>query len=816
MWKYHFKTSFRNLLKNRFFTLSNIIGLALGFASFFYIYHYSSFEKSFDNHIKDRDRIFRVTIEKYREGELIVSGAETYVGCGPAFTNVLPEIETYTRTHNTAVRMNSVITYHKDGGDKVAFKLKDYYYADSSFLNFFDYKLIKGDPKTALNAPHTAIITEQLAQLYFGDQDPVGKTLVYEDEYFTRDEHVITGVIKNPPLNSHLPFSLLLSYNTFDTRYVPGNYKTSWKARKSYTYLKVHPQVSLKELEVKINEVAKSNRSLPDNITEEFKLQPLTDIHFTQGLEEEPSPTVDKSSLDFIYIVSILVLIIAFINYINLTTSVLIGKTTDVGIKKVLGATESHLMMQHYVECFLINIVALILSFGILTFSWYPLNELAGVNMPLHILLSTDSFKITLQTLIIATFISGTIPAIVLAGINPIKALAGKISMLKSKYYRMALIVSQFALSFALITATLIVYLQLNFMQAQDLGINIERILVLRTPGVLPSEDEVEVDNTYKRFLHEASELAYIEKTAASLTIPGHEKAFRTGAISRTYPEAVNTLRFNGIIPEFIETFDMKLITGRNFIKGSQYDNDSTIILSESAVKKLGFNSPEEAIGSIVEVPIFRLVCEVIGVVNDYRLESVKSEIEPTAFIYNSPIGTNFFSLKLMKNASGYIGDIEQVWTKQFPGNPVDYFYLDDYFNRQYHQEKQLMQLFASFGILAILLATFGLIGLSIFTLKRRLKEIGIRKVLGSSVGAIFVNVALGFTLLVFGASLLGTPIAYYFGVSWLEAFPQRIILDWKVFVAPALLLIFISFAAVAIQTLKAANTNPASVLRSE
>ncbi|MGK7390482.1 MAG: ABC transporter permease [Candidatus Cyclobacteriaceae bacterium M2_1C_046] len=816
MWKYHFKTSFRNLLKNRFFTLNNVIGLALGFASFFFIYHYSFFEKSFDSHIKDRDRIYRVTVDKYREGELIVSGAETYVGCGPAFTTSLPEIETYTRTHNTAVRMNSVITYQKENGQKIALKLKDYYYADSTFLKFFGYELLKGDLNTALNAPHTAVITEELAHIYFGDEDPIGKTLIYEDENFIRDEHVITGIMKNPPLNSHLPFSLLLSYNTFDTRYVPGNYKSSWKARKSYTYLKTHPQVKIDALEVKLNEVAENNRSLPDNITEVFKLQALTDIHFTKGLEEEPTPTVDRSSLDFIFIVSVLVLVIAFINYINLTTSNLIGKTTDIGIKKVLGATEGNLMMQHYIECFLINILALIFSLGILIFSWYPLNELAGVKMPLNLLFSTDSLEIIFQSLIVATLVSGTIPAIVLAGINPIKALTGKISMLKSKYYRMALTIGQFALSFALITATLIVYLQLNFMQEQELGVDIKRTLVLRTPGILPSEDNAEVNNAYNRFLNDVSALAVIEKAAASLTIPGHEKAFRTGVISHSYSEANTTLRFNGILPEFIETFDMKLIEGRNFRKGNSFDNDSTIILSESAVKKIGFNSPEEAIGSIVEVPAFRLYCEVIGVVNDYRLESVKSEIEPTAFIYNSPTGTNFFSLKLINNASGYMGSISKAWNKQFPGNPIDYFFLEDYFNKQYHQEKQLMQLFAIFGVLAISLATFGLIGLSIFTLKRKLKEIGIRKVLGSTVGAIFLNVALNFILLVIFASLLGAPLAYYFGADWLETFPQRIILDWKIFVAPALLLLLITFAAVAIQTLKAANTNPARVLRTE
>lgn len=815
MFNNYLKSAGRNLSKQKFLSVTLILGLALGYATFLFISQYTAFERSFEDHVPDRAQIYRVVTEKYRGGEKIVSGAESYVGCGPAFANAIPEIKSYTRTHNTASRMNAVVSHQPEGkAERIAFKLRDFYYADSSFLAFFGYGLIKGDPKTALNKPLTAVITESLAQKYFGEEDPMGKTILYQDEHHTYDEHVITGIIEDTPATTHLPFSLLLSYNTFDTRPYPFNYKNSWKARKSYTYLKLGAKADPKVVEHKMAEIFMDNKEIAEGQREKLYLQPLSNVHFSK-LDEEPTITRDRSVLSLLDTIAILILAIAIINYINLSVSSLIKRTVNVGVKKVFGASKGQLMMQHYAEAFLVNVIALMLAIALLYILWPYLVDLIGLDINSQYLFDGSLYLKLMLVALLGIMLAGTVPAGLVASLDPVKALLGKGISTRGRYQRLILTIGQFAISFILLAATVIVYKQLRYMQDQNLGLDIDATLVLRTPGILPSQDREEVTSIYNRFLNKINQHAAIKGTAASLTIPGHEKAFRT-AVQLRPDDKVATLRFNGVGPHFINTFEMELLAGRNFKAGNPYDIDSAILISKLAANDLGFKTPEDAIGTIIEVPAFGYTCEVIGVVNDYRLASVKDELEPTAFLYFEPVSTNFFTLKVEKAAAIPFNYITGVWNETFSGNPLDYFFLNDYFNRQYSTERLMVQLFALLGLVAILLSIMGLIGLSVFTTRQRIKEISVRKVLGSSTFSVYTLVLFSFMKLIFIAVIVGTPVIYYFANEWLNEFQIKINLGPIVFIIPAVALLAIAVFAVSIQTWRAASTNPAQVLRAE
>jgi len=815
MWRNYLKTTFRNLRRQVFYTLNNTIGLTLAFCAALYIFQYTSHEKHFDEHIPQRDHKVRLLIDKYRAGEKIVSSAETYVGCGPVLYEQVPEIEAYTRTFNMAIRMNSVISYEPENLESINLKLKDYYYADSSFLSFFGYELLEGNAATALAKPKTAVITESLAEIYFGNENPIGKILRYQDEDLIDDELVITGLMKDPPSNTHLPFRLLISYNTFDTRTYPGNYKTSWKARKSYTYFKLTPEASIKEIEAKLPQLMAQHKEIVEGDKEVLKLQPLPQVHFTADLGDEPVPTADKSIINFLEIVAILILVIACINFINLSTSSLISRSEEVGVRKILGARRRQLVLQYYFQCALINILAMLMAIVVLFLTWPYINNLAGSSMPVSVLVELSFLQIAGLMLVINTLLSGIIPSLIISSFDPIRAIAGKLRLTSGNWYRLLLITGQFTISFCLIMCTLVVFKQLKHMQNQDMGVDMEQVLVVRVPGILKENDRIVISGIYEQFMNEGKEHASIAEATSSLTIPGHERAFRTGVYKQSSPDQKTTLRFNASGPSFVSTYNMEILAGRNFKPDSKYDLDSAILLSSSAVKALGFESNESALGALIKVPAFRLTCEVVGVVNDYRLESVKTEAEPMAFLYFHSSFTNFFSFKLDgKNAKASIDHLTQVWNQKFPGNPIDYFFLNDFFNRQYTQEQKLTRLFGAFGVLAIILASMGLLGLAAHIAQQRTKEIGIRKTLGSSVFQIFRLLSARFVVMVIIASIVGIPLIYYFSAKWLNQFPVQTSVSFWLYLIPVFILLLATLLSTGIQTMKAALTNPVKALR--
>ena len=817
MWKNYLFSSIRGLINHKFYTLCNLLGLVGGYSAFLFLIQYVAFEKSYENFIPNRDNIVRVTLDKYRGNELIVSGAESYVGMGPVFLEELPEVVAYTRTFNASTRRNSVISSEENASAALALKVKNYYYADSAFLNFFGHELTQGDPTTALALPGQVVISRSLAKMFFGDDDPMGKTLRLRNEKLNDDLHVVTGVFRDLPSNTHLRFDMLLSYKTLASRRKQENYFSSWHSRRSYTYLALAPGVDRAALAEKLPEILSQHKDIPEGKKEAIHLQPLSEIHLNPKDSDEPGKQGDGEIVRFMGIVALVIILLAWANYINLSTSRVLARSVEVGVRKVLGAMRPQLIAQFMVDCLVINFVSILISLLVLILMWNKLNALAELTIPIDNLLQGWFGLSLLGILILSVLLSGLYPSLLLSSFHPIRALTGKIGATPLKWQKQFPVVFQFFISFALITSTIFFHRQLEFMKTQDLGLNIDQTLVIELPGVLPSTDMEVLENTFESYRNQIVEHPAVYNVCSSLTIPGHTKAYRTSVRAQHMAEGSNvTLRFNSADFNFIPTFGMEIIAGRNFSPLFPNDPDSAIVVTESAAAKLGFENPEEIVGEIVELPVFKEKYEVVGVIGDYKQESFKTEMEPMVITCTS-WGSNFYAVKMQSDQyQNVISHIETIWTQSFPGNPLEYFFLDDYFNRQYQNEQRFARLFGTFALLAVIVGCIGLIGLSSYSVHLRTKEIGIRKALGSSVSKVFFMITRDFVKLVLIAIIFSVPITYFLIRQWLNDFAYQAPLSLWTFLVAACLILLVAFLSVTYQVLNAALVNPIKSLRYE
>ena len=817
MWKNYLFSSIRGLINHKFYTLCNVLGLVAGYSAFLFLIQYVSFEKSYEHFIPNKDNIVRVTLEKFRDNELIVSGAESYVGMGPVLFEELPEVVGYTRTFNASTRRNSVISYEENGNTALALKVKDYYYADAAFLNFFGHKLKAGDPATALALPGQAVISESLAKKFFGDADPMGKTLRLRNEKLNDDLHTITGVLKDLPYNTHLRFDLLLSYATLASRKKPENYFTSWHSRRSYTYLALVPGTDKKAVEDKLPRILHQHKDIPEGKEETIHLQLLSDIHLNPMSSDEPGKPGDSEIVRFMGIVALIIILLAWANYINLSTSRVLARSVEVGVRKVLGAMRRQLVAQFMMDCLVINFVSILLSLLVLILLWSQLNQMAALFIPIDNLLQVWFGLSILGILVLSILLSGVYPSLLLSSFHPIKALSCKIATTPVKWQKQFPVVFQFFISFALITSTIVFYRQLEFMKKQDLGLDIDKTLVIELPGVLPSNDMEILENTFESYRNQIVDHPGVYNVCSGVTIPGHTKAYRTSVRTGHMPEGSNvTLRFNSADFSFIPTFGMEILAGRNFSPLFPNDPDSSMIVTESAAEKLGFNHPEEILGETVELPVFKEKYRIVGVIKDYKQESFKTEMEPMV-ITCTTWGSNFYVVKIQGDRyQEVIGHIGEVWAQSFPGNPLEYFFLDDYFNRQYQNEQRFARLFGTFALLAVIVGCIGLIGLSSYSVHLRTKEIGIRKAMGSSVSKVFFMITRDFVKLVLVAILFSLPITYFLIRQWLNDFAYQTPLSLWIFLLAAGFILLVSFLSVTYQILSAALVNPIKSLRYE
>jgi putative ABC transport system permease protein len=819
MWKNYLKVALRNLGKYKVFSFINISGLAIGLAACLLILQYVSFELSYDQfnpHAKD---LYRVVNDRYQNGKLVQHGTITYSGISKAMKTDFPdEIAEYTRVEPYT---GIILTYNNK-------KLQeDILAADESFLRMFSYPLLAGDRATALKEPNSLILTETLARALFdfkgNDFQPlVGKSIKLQKDSFP---YKVTGICKDLPGNSHLQFNLLLSYVSL---YQGGN--NNWaQADYDFTdsdfwhYIQLKPGVDYKKLQAKFK--AFSQRHFQGNKVsgsdEVFYLQPLFNAHLYSDFEYEIGKTGSSTAVWGLLILAVIIIVIAWVNFINLSTAKSVERAKEVGVRKVIGALRSQLIKQFMAESVLVNIISILLALVLVLLVQPVFNTLLGFNFSLSFLftkgLNGYSIISGLILLVLAgILISGLYPAFVLSSFKPIAVLKGKLSTSgKGIVLRKALVVGQFTITIALIIGAAVVYRQVRFMNTQELGLNMDQMLVINSPSL--TQFDSTFITTVESFKEELKQLPNV-KAATAGRLPGGESG-RTFNVHRADDSTNNryTLRNWGINHDFLTTYQIKLLVGRDFSM-ADYNADfgklHNVLLNETAVKLLGFSSKESAIGR--QIVLFGKTWDVAGVTADFHQKSLHYVIEPMVML---PTYTPNADISVKLNPANLpvtLAAIRKKYETFFPGNLFDYSFLNDRFNRQYAGDQLFGKIFGLFAGLAIFIASLGLFGLSLYATTQRTKEIGVRKVLGASVSNLVLLLSKDFIRLVFVAGIIAFPLAWWMMHAWLNKFAYRTDIAWWVFAAAGLLSLLIALATISFQAIKAAMDNPVKSLRSE
>lgn len=788
----------RVLLNKIVFTVLNILGLAIGIASSALIFHYISYEKSYDTYHDNSKNIYRLTYGRLSNNGENVEFASACPAIAPLLKENFPEVKKIARM---AVR-EGVFSY---GENK--FVERKIYYAEQGIFDILKFNIIKGSVENSLNHPSKIIISKSIAQKYFGDTNPVGKSLKFNN----LEDYQVAAVFDDAPSNSHLKPEILMSFPNLAI-WRGESYLQSWGQTGTFTYLILDPKVNPRALEKQIIEFTKSQIGellAHWNLTMYFNLQPVKSIHLTSHLLQEQEVNGDSKSVNFMYIIGAFILIIAWINHINLTTSRSMERAHEVGVRKVIGAFRRNLFAQFYTEAALVNFVGLLIAILLIVVLIPAFVNLTGVPVNFSIWESSWFYLFLAGTYLFGTFVTGMYPVFALSSFKPLHAFAFN---KKGTVLRKMTVVFQLAVSILLIAGTYAVFNQLQYLRHQNLGFNIDQTLVINVPKA--------ADSTYasrqKTFKQEVAKLTGVKGVAFSTEVPGRKIWWDNGGIYKVGLNAAagKNYMIMGVDDRFVDLYGMKFVVGRNFSEKFPADKQS-VLLNETAVKWLEFESPAKALNS--QINYWDNIYTVIGVLKDYHHESPKALPEPQIFRFLPEIPRGYFSVKLERNSiTKNVKDVEGVWEAIFPGNPYEYFFLDAYYDEQFNADKKFGKVFGIFSSLAIFITCLGLFGLSLYTIQLKTKEVGIRKAHGASFTDIVKYIIKEYILLVFIALLIAIPILFWGIMFWLSNFPVKMPITIWLFIVPVIIVTVITTSSVASHILKAARLNPADTLKYE
>jgi putative ABC transport system permease protein len=822
MLRNYFKIAYRNLLKNKVFSLVNIFGLAIGMAACFFIFLYVRFELSYDRFHRQADRLYRVPITF--TGSLANNGtlATNHPSVGPALKAEFAEIIDEARLAPTSIFFNASMLSYTEQGSARTFDEEKTYVADSSFLTMFTFPFTSGNPAKALADPNTVVISASTARKYFGVEDPLGKTLTLN----AQTPFKVTGVFRDIPENSHLKFNMLFSFSTFGPQWGHDD----WTFPEFYTYVLLAPGADPQKLAQKFPTfLHRHMQALFKQLDYDasIQLQPVADIHLRSDLGKEAEANGSEKEIGFLSLIGIFILVIAWINYINLSTAKSVERAKEVGLRKVIGAARVQLVTQFLMESVIINLLALAIATTMVLVCFPYFGRFTGVAIDREFissgLLSQPAFWLILAASFLAgAFLVGAYPAFILSAFKPALAVKGRIfQSAKGILLRKSLVSFQFVLSILLIAGTITVYSQLFYMQHQELGYNKDQMLVVNAPEIYDSAAYADKMVAFKtELLHNPA----VTGISTSNEVPGRTPLGRNSARKANEDQTHNFTAFQVAIDEnFIKNFQMKMAAGRDFYPDERWnlsDSQKTkVIINEQLVKGLGYSSDEVAVNQDIT---FRFGNQdrqgtVIGVLKDYHQRSLQEPYEP--ILYFSPTWNywKFISIHTSSDhLNGEIASIEKIYKTIFNGNAFSYFFLDDYFNRQYQADQRFGKIFSLFTGFAIFVACLGLLGLSSFVIRVRTREIGIRKVLGASVFSLLQLFSLDFIRLVGLSSLIALPVIWFSASRWLDNYAFHVRLNWLMFVAPPVFLLSLALMTICLQSLKAALSNPIKNLRTD
>lgn len=799
----YLKIAIRNLKKHKLFSLINFFGLTIGMAAGIIILLHVSFELSYDDFHENSADIYRVTMNESRDGVATTGRAKVYGFIAEDLEKNFPEVIAAGRLINLSGIMGNFTMGYQDK----QFALNRAYYGDPSLFQIFSFQAEAGNLPLALTAPFSVVVTESFARKFFGDESPLGKTLIQNGE----DAYQITAIIRDLPENSHLQFECLFSLSSLAEervwQYMPG--WADW-----LTYIRLSPDTQSETFREKMTQAdivaTHLNNSAANGRSSRLDLQPLGDIHLYSHLEGEASVNGNATLTFSLLIIAFFILLIAWINYINLATARSMERAREVGIRKVVGAQRQGLILQFVLESLLLNVVAALLAILLVGDQLLFFAQLLGHPLEFSFYGQHLLWGILALFFIAGVVLSSIYPAWVLSAHQPIAVLKGRLSRGRSTFSsRKALIIFQFAASIVLITMTAAIYQQINFMRSKSLGVNIDQTLIVAGPAV--------VDNDYASnvsgFRNDLTMQSTIKSVTASTNIPGRESTWGGRVRLRNAESTPLGADFMGIDYSFIEAYEMRLLEGRSFSKEFPSD-ENAVMLNESAARQLGFTDYSNAIGEIA-LGWRNREFEIIGVMADHHQLSLHEAMQPTVYFLRNT--GSFYSIKLQTgNIASTIEMIQARYDAHFPGNPFDFYFLDSFFDRQYRADYRFGQVFSLFSGLAILIACLGLFAFSAFTASRRTREVGIRKVLGASSTGIFQLLSKDFLRIILIAAIFALPATLWLVNAWLENYAFRITPGVLLYTLPPLIVLMVALFTVSIQAIKSALINPVEALRHE
>ncbi len=805
----YLKIAFRNLTKYKFISFINLFGLAVGLTCCLLIATYILNELSYDRYNKNADNIYRVTRDFNNENGVVSLRLSTI---SPPFgyylPNDFPEIQKMTRLLDNGI---TPLRYK----DKLINE-QSVFFADENLFDVFTIKVLKGNPKTALSGPFSAMLTEETARKYFGDEDPMNKIIRANNQFDVK----VTGIYKAFPVNSHIHPGMLVSFNTLKDSAVYGekNLRTNWGNNSFFTYLLLPPKYNTSRMLAQFPGFIDKHMANEEYVGKQASkytklgLQKLTDIHLYSHTDYEAEPNGDIKRVYIFAAIAFFILLIACINYMNLSTARSALRAREIGIRKVIGARKRELISQFLSESVLLSWVAILIAFGLLYLTLPALNKISGQQISPDILMKWQILVPVFLTPFVVGILSGLYPALFMSSFQPVKTLKGLFKAGGSNIsFRKVLVILQFAISIVLIITTAIVFQQLHYMQKKSLGFDKEHIVVVPYNNAL--------NDKYEAFRSDLLSNSNFKNSTRTSRIPTGRLLDDMGAyvLSGDSMKATNTdIKFVSVDYDFVPTYGIPVAAGRNFSR--EYGTDTLgFVLNESAVKSIGWKSPQEAVGK--DFKYGNTKGHIIGVIRDFHFESMHQSIVPLVLVMFPPSVSYFNNLSVKfsgNNIAASLSYLENTWKKFLPEIPYQYAFLDENFDKLYEAEQRQGNIFTIFACIAIFIACLGLFGLSAFAITQRIKEIGIRKVLGADVSTIVTLLSKDFLKLILIAAIIAFPVAWYFMHKWLQDFAYRINMPWWIFIVAGIIASIIALFTISFQAIKAAVSNPVKSLRTE
>ncbi|HEX6225082.1 MAG TPA: ABC transporter permease [Chryseolinea sp.] len=821
----YFTLAGRNFSKHKVFSFINVLGLAVAITAFFYIIQYIAFETSFDRYHANHDRIYRIALEQYENNSLKNAYAKSYPGIYRFLNESIPEVETATRFIKTPANTGFLFgrnnrIFNESGG---------FINADANFFKVFPTLLVRGNAHTALKNPNSIVISESIAKKVFGNEDPLGQRLDPIGER-SGTTLIVTGILSDISPNTHFHANFVAKVEDV----WPEVIENDWAPTLIFNYALLKEKTDPAVVASKVNKIL-DQASMNAHAVKGAKavLQPLTDIHLQSHFSDEYEGNGNQTLVYLLLAIGIIILLMSWINYINIETARFLKRAKEVGVRRIVGSQKSDLIMQFLVEYFFITAIAIAVAGGVIASTTFLFSNLTGIAIDFSAFYSSDIGKVALLIVLSGTVVTGIYPGLYLIKLKPSQALRGSFNVqLGRGFVRRPLLIIQFSASITLIAFLLVVNSQLDYMQVTNKKIEVEKVIAIRNPVAYANIDIVEKYNHFRLFNDKLVTLAPVGMVATSSAIPGTEIGFTyVDLIKRNLNDPYDPTGYKTIFvgENFLPLYGINLLAGRNFSidNGSGYVDPwerkdwLKIIINEKAAKTLGFKSPQDAVNQVVKFKAFDDFeeHEIIGIIEDYHHEAVRKEISPVILKGNfNSFQQVYYSIRLNTGVDPRqaIDDIHRSWKDIFPEYPFEYFFLDDYYDQQFKSERQFSAVFSFFAGVAILIACLGVLGMALFESNARIREISIRKVLGASAVSLLALLSRDQARCILLSWIISFPTVWYGARVWLSSYPLQVSFSPLVLLLPAAVIACTVTVLSGVQALKVVSSNPVDHLKDE